>query len=143
MATLTSANSALALAVANLFAAPQVIRGYSTDDSFAADDVSPAQTEMGVDGRLSGGYTPVPSALSIVLQADSPSNDFFDTVVAAMQAAREVYIFNGSIFLPATNNKYALTRGFLTSYTPLPPGKKILQPRKYTITFESITKANT
>ena len=140
--TLTTANSALAIAIVGLYATPQVIQGYSTDDSFAADDVSGVETQMGVDGYLSGGFTPVPTVLNINLQADSLSNDFFDNWIAAQLTARETYIANATINLPGLGTKYAFTKGFLTSHSPMPGSKKILQPRKFSITFESVSKAN-
>ena len=64
MATLTSANSAFSLQIANLYPVPQSIQGYAADDAFAVDDVEPVETVMGVDGKLSGGYTPYPIKLS-------------------------------------------------------------------------------
>lgn len=140
--TLTTANSALALSVLGLFNSPQNIQGYATDDSFAADDVSAVETAMGVDGYLSGGFTPVPTVLNINLQADSLSNDFFDTWINAQLQARELYICNGSILLTGIGKKYALTKGFLTTHSPMAGSKKILQPRKFTITFESVIAAN-
>lgn len=140
--TLTTANSALALAVVGLFNTPQLIQGYSTDDSFAADDVSAIETAMGVDGYLSGGFTPVPTVLNINLQADSLSNDFFDAWINAQLQARELFIANGSILLTGIGKKFALSKGYLTTHSPMAGSKKILQPRKFTITFESISPAN-
>jgi hypothetical protein len=32
-----------------------------------------------------------------------------------------------------------MNRGILTGYNPMPSAKKILQPRKFVITFESVT----
>ncbi len=141
MATLTSANSALSLAVVGLFNSPQPIQGYSTDDMFSTETVQPIQTEMGADGRLSAGYTPVPRVLSVVLQADSLSNDFFDTWDGAQQSARESFICNGSILIPSIGRKFALTRGFLTGFQAMPSAGKILRPRTFQITFESIIGA--
>lgn len=140
--TLTNANSALAIAIQGLYPVPQLIQGYSTDDAFMAGDVAPVETQMGVDGYLSAGFVPYSTALDITLQADSLSNDVFDNWMNAMSAAREVYVANATIILPGVQGKWAMTKGFLTSGTPFPAGKKILQPRKFTITFESVTKAN-
>lgn len=139
--TLTNANSALALAIVGLYNTPQLIQGYATDDAFAAADVNGVEAVMGVDGRLSAGYTPVPTPLDITLQADSLSNDVFDNWIAAMQNAREVYVANATILLPALQSKYAFTNGYLTAHSPMAQGKKILQPRKFTITFESCSRA--
>ncbi len=141
MATLTSANSALSLQVAGLYPVPQSIQGYATDDAFTADDVTPVETMMGVDGRLSGGFTPVPTVLHITLQADSASNAIFDNWMAAQAAARETYIGNAAISLPGTGDKYIFTKGFLTSGSPMSSAKKVLQARKFSITFESCVKS--
>lgn len=142
MATLTTANSAFALQIVNLFNSPQLIQGYATDDSFAADDQTSVETQMGVDGGLSAGYTPVPTVLNVMLQADSPSNDIFDQWIQAMRAAREVYVANASIRLQGIAKGYAFTRGYLTSHSPMAGSKKILQPRKFVITFQDCQPAN-
>lgn len=141
MATLTNANSVIMLAVAGIFPTPQQLQGYATDDMFTAADVAPAEVVMGVDGKLSGGYTPYPVALEITLQADSPSMVVFDTWEAFQRTAREVFVAEASVKLPGTSQKWALTRGFLTGYSPMPAGRRILQPRKFTVTFESCTQA--
>ncbi len=96
---------------------------------------------MGVDGRLSAGYVPYPTKLNITLQADSPSTNMFDVVLAAQVAANELYVFDGVVILQGTNEKYVFTKGFLTAATPMSSSKKVLQPRKFTITFEKTSKA--
>jgi hypothetical protein len=141
MTTLTNANSVLMLAVGGIFPVPQQLQGYATDDMFAAADVSPAEAVMGVDGRLSGGFTPYPTLLDITLQADSPSIFIFDTWSTAQLTAREIFIAAMTVALPGTGQKYALSRGILTSASPMPVGKKILQPRKWTITFQDCSPA--
>lgn len=141
MATLTSANSALSLQIAGLYPVPQSIQGYATDDAFAVDDVAPVEVMMGVDGKLSGGFTPYPTKLHITLQADSASNAIFDNWLAAQSAAKETYIANAAISLPGTGDKFIFTRGFLTGGSPMAGAKKVLQSRKFEITFESVSKA--
>lgn len=136
MATLTTANSALALAFLPIYPIAQNIQGYATDDAFAADDVEPAEVMMGVDGKLSAGYTPYPTKLNITLQADSESNDIFDNVLLAQKAAKEVFFASGIISIQGTGKKYALNRGVLSSVSVMPSSKKVLQPRKFVITFE-------
>jgi hypothetical protein len=94
---------------------------------------------MGVDGKLSGGFVPNARKVKITLQADSASNKIFDDWNAAQETAKEVYIASGVIALQGTGQKYQATRGFLTGYSPMPAAKKVLQPRTFEITFESIT----
>lgn len=141
MATLTNANSVLMLSVGGLFPVAQQLQGFSVDDMFSAPDVKPAEAVMGVDGKLSGGYTPYPVPLEITLQADSPSAFIFDTWTTAQDTAREIFIAQLTILLPGTGQKFACTRGILTSQSPMPAGKKILQPRKWEVTFQNVSPA--
>lgn len=137
--TLTNANSAFALSVRGLFPVPQALQGYGTDDAFAVADVQPGEVMMGVDGKLSGGFVPYPTAITFTFQADSSSLDMFDTVLTAQNAAKELFMFDGTGIIQGTGVKYALTKGFLTSASPMPAGKKTLQPRQFTLTFETCT----
>lgn len=141
MSTITSANSVLMLGINRLFNIPIQIQGFAADDAFAVDDVDMAETMMGVDGKLSGGWIPAVKSLEITLQADSASNDFFDAWIAAETVAREKYTANGSILLQGTGRLYVLTNGYLKKGSILPPAKKVLQPRKFTLEFESIVGA--
>lgn len=141
MSTLTNANSALFLSVDGLYPIPQQMQGFSTDDMFSGADVQVAEVQMGVDARLSAGYTPYPFVFDVTLQADSASNDIFDNVLAAQKAIKDLYVFQGAISLPGIGAKFIMTRGFLTTASPMPTGKKLLQPRKYVITFQDLSKA--
>lgn len=141
MATLTAANSALSLIVRGFFPIPQAIQGYATDDAFATDDVNNAEVQMGVDGNLSAGFVPTPTVLNITLQADSPSIAMFDAVLAAQKAQKELMVWDGVMIIPGTGNKYAFTKGYMTSNSPTDTAKKILQPRKFQITYQDLSKA--
>jgi len=141
MSTLTSANSVLTLGVANLYNVPVQIEGFATDDAFTIEEVEGAETMMGVDGHLSAGYVPYEIPLEITLQADSASNTFFDAIIQAEAIAREKYEMNGSIVIPALGFVYSFTRGFLRKFTPIAPAKKVLQPRKFEIVCQDMTRA--
>lgn len=139
--TLTTANSAATLSARGVFPIPFRLEGYATDDSFATEDVNPAEVQMGVDGKLSAGYVPVARVVTFMFQADSPSLDYLDQVVAVQDAGRENVIFDGTMLIQGTQDKIAMTKGFLTSFTPPGNSKKTLQPRKFTFTFQNFTKA--
>ena len=141
MATLTSANSTLMLGVQNLFNTPIQIQGFATDDAFAAQEVDTAETMMGVDGKLSAGFTPYPTTLEITLQADSASNVFFDAIINAERIAREKYVLNGSILITSLGLLFSMTTGFLGKVTNVPAAKKVMQPRKFEIVFQTIVGA--
>jgi len=141
MATITSANSILAIAVNNLFTAPQNIQGYAVDDAFEGEAVPQSEVLMGVDGKLSAGKIFVPYKMTIHLQADSSSISLFETWRSAQDSAVDVFAASGSIILPSTNAIYTLQNGYLTSATPFPAAKKTLQPMTFEITWERIIGA--
>lgn len=141
MKTLTAANSVLLLSVTGLFDIPVRIQGFAADNVFDTDDIQPTETAMGVDGKLSAGYVPVAVRQGYSVQADSDSIDIFERWYAAQQAAREVYFANGSTYLPSVAKKYAMVRGVLQGYSPMPVAQKVLQPRKFSILWESTTAA--
>ena len=136
--TLTAANSVYMLTIRNLFPAPQQLQGFAADDAFSAETVQPSEVVMGVDGIMSAGWLPVMTPQQISLQADSASADIFDAWHAAMKVARELYFADALISLPALGKSYVLTRGALTSYTSIVGVKKILQPRTFTITWNTV-----
>lgn len=139
--TLTSANSIILLAVASLFIVPQQLQGFDVDDVVTTDPVSNAETRMGVDSRLSAGWVAMERKQTFALQADSLSCDLFDSWYATEQQIKEKLRANGTIQLPATGKSYAMFNGVLTQYSPIPTVKKILQPRQFVITWESIEQA--
>lgn len=139
--TLTAANSILMIGITNLYVTPQQIQGYSTESAFDIDAVEGAETMMGVDGKLSGGFVPTPKKMTITLQADSASNDIFDNWAQAQEVARELYFAFGSITIPGLRKKWTLTKGILSSYKPLAGVAKVLQPRPYAITWEATSPA--
>lgn len=143
MGSITAANAVLMLAVPPLFPVPQQIQGFSTDDVYNIPQIKSVETMMGVDGVLSGGFVYVQIPQEITLQADSASNRFFDTWWAQMQAAKDIYAAAGLIQLPSVLTKFIQTKGFLTGYSPAPQAKKVLQPRRFEITWESILPAPT
>ena len=138
MATITSANAVLSLAINNYFPVPQIIQGFAVDDAFESESVQQSEVLMGVDGTLSGGKIFVPYKMTIHLQADSPSVFLFDAWRNAQNAAVDVFSASGSINLPGTSMLYTLNNGFLTSATPFPAVKKTLTPLVYEITWQSI-----
>lgn len=139
--TITAANSILLLSIEGLYVVPQQLQGFAADDVFDTEAISPAETMMGVDGHLSGGFVFNPVRMNIALQADSDSIRIFEDWIAAMNTAREVYVAHGQVQLPSVKRKYVMTRGFLTNIPPTPAARKVLQPRRFQITWGRITSA--
>ena len=140
-ATLTVANSVLMIVIPDLFPVPQQLQGYAADDVFSTEAVDSVETVMGVDGLLSGGWMPTPKRQTYVFQADSSSTLIFDAWQQAQEAALDAFIAEMVVTLPSLKRTYVCTKGFLTSYTPMPDARKILQPRRFQITWQSIIGA--
>jgi hypothetical protein len=143
MSSLTSVNAAMALAIPLVFPVPQNISGWSADDAFTTDVLELAETVMGIDGQFHAGYVINPYKMNLTIMPDVDTANFFAVWQQYMQTTKEVAQANGSIILKAVNGKYVLSQGYLTSASPIPDVKKILQPLKFQITWGSILKVPT
>lgn len=139
MATLTGASVVITLSIAGLFPAPIRLQGFAADDVYDMDSLESAETLMGVDGVLSGGYTWKPIQQGISLQSDSASNLIFEQWYAAQVQQLDTLTANGRTNIVSTGRTYVMTNGFLTGYQPAPAVGKLLRPRKFQITWERIT----
>lgn len=141
MATITAANSEFILSIPGVFTVDQPLDGYATDDAFDNEDVVPSEAKLGVDGKMSAGYTPYLFKQMIHLQADSDAILIFDGWRQAMDTVREVFFANGTIILPAVGKIVTLTKGTLTRAKPLPDVKKLLEAQTYEITWNKVVTA--
>ena len=141
MASITSANAQILLSIPSLFPIPQALQGFAAEDVFDVDPIEPVEDIMGVDGILSAGFVFVPVHQNFALQADSPSIFIFDTWWTAMQIAKDVYFATATILLPGLGKKWACNTGILKSYKPMPDAKKVLQPQRFRITWQSVLPA--
>lgn len=141
MASITGANATFLLAISQLFPIPLQLQGFAADDVFSTDPLDSTEVLMGVDGKLSAGFVYVPVKQHIALQADSPSSVIFDGWYLAQQTAQDVYFASGIVQLRSIGTSWVLNNGVLTTYPPLPDVKKLLQPRKFGITWESVSPA--
>ena len=137
--TITSANSIFTITVPGLFNSPQQLQGYAADKAWTTEGMQLAETQMGVDGRKTSGYTPVIIKQTVSLQADSPSKVIFNTIAAATIAARDTYNIEATISLPSTGESFTCHRGTLTNFKPVPDAAKVLQPMDFVLEWESVT----
>lgn len=136
--TITSANSVVTFTVPGLYPTGVQLQGYSAERAWNTDQVQLAETQMGVDGRQTAGYTPMPVKQTFSLQADSPSKAVLLAIANAMKAARDVFYITADISLPSTGEAFTCNRGVLTEFKPLPDAGKVLQPMDFVIVWQSI-----
>ena len=94
---------------------------------------------MGVDGRMTAGYVPMPTKQTISLQADSPSRSLFTAIAQATKTARDVFYLSATLVLPSTGESFTLTRGVITNIKQIPDLMKVLAPVDIQITWESVS----
>ncbi len=136
--TLTAANCQLTLLAKPYLPVPTLIEGYSSDSAFMVDSPAVAEVLMGVDGKMSAGFLPSITRQTIMLQADSPSIAWFNDLLSAAKAAREIAWLDGVIALPSVGRSFTLVKGVLEQMTQAPPVGKILQPQTFQIAWNDI-----
>ncbi len=141
MADITGANAVFTITIPTIFSIPQTLQGFAADDVFGTDPLESVETRMGVDGNLSAGFVFKELKMGVDLQADSSSNQIFDLWWAQMQAQRGTFVAQGVVILQALGTKWVLVNGFLTRYQPIPTVKKLVEPKRFEITWESVSPA--
>ena len=120
---------------------PIKIQGYSADDAFAVEEVTFMEKYIGVDGKMSVGWTPYIVPLDFTLSADSPSLSVMTAIIAAEKAAREKIMLNASIYIPGLGMTYAFTTGYLDKGSVMPQAGKVLKPIKFSLAFQDMSAA--
>lgn len=137
--SITSANAVFMLSIGSLYASPQQLMNFATDDIYDADPIQAAEAMMGVDGHLTAGHVFEPVPMKIAFMADSPSIPIFENWEANQRQVGDVYAASATITLTGINRQFTLNNGFLVTYPVMPSAKKVLQPRIFGITWESVT----
>ena len=138
MASITSLNAKITFSIPDIFASGQLLQGFAADDIYDYDNLEVAETLMGVDGFLSAGLVKQAVVQNIALQADSPSCNIFDQLVAAQKSANDVIFCTCIVSLPSLKLQFAQGPGVLRSYTPISAGKRVLQPRRFTWVWQEV-----
>lgn len=135
---ITSADASFAISSADFALAATLLSGYAADAAFAMGATQTVESSLGVDGKLSFGWVPRSYEQTITFQADSPSIDLFNALVAAQDASRAVYRVNATISLKGQGKSYVLSNGAVTQHSAMPDATRTLQPQTFTITWESV-----
>ena len=136
--TITAANSIYMLAIDKVYPVYQQIQGFAADAAFTSEANQIGDTVMGVDAHLSVGYVPSAYVQTITLMPDSPSFEIFQNWASAERRIREVLIASATITLPSIGQKYALTKGVLSNYKPLPDVQRLLAETQFQIVWERV-----
>lgn len=138
MTDLTAANAVVALVAPGVYNSPFVLQEYAADDIFSSAQIEAGEGSMGVDGVYSAGFVFKEVSQEYTLQANSPSNRFFDDLYAYEQANLTKIPLSGSTTLLGLGLTWVQTRGFLMMYNPIVSAGKIAKPRKYEIRWNLV-----
>lgn len=135
--SITSANAVIMLTLPGVFDQGFQLQQFAADNIFGVEPIEAAETAMGVDGILTGGFVNVPTKQTFYLMADSPGNFFFDQWYLQQKALQDTLIAGGTEILRGIATKYSMIRGFLSSYSPISDAGKTLKERRHIITWQS------
>lgn len=135
---ITSANS-VAYMYLDIFPAGIKFEQYSADGAWSSDTYSVLETRMGVDGKMSAGYTPVEKEVTFTFQANSPTLDKLDIVWQTMEVSKTPLFAQLSIKIPSIKKEFVLANAVMMNYKLLPDAQKVLEPIDVTFRCESIT----
>lgn len=141
MGSLTAVNAIIMLTIPGIFDTPQQLQQFGVDDVADVDTLQVAETMMGVDGFLSGGYVFNKVKYTYTLMANSPSCFVFDQWKQAQDANEDTFAANGLLLLKSLGTKWTWTNGFLVDWKPAPDVKKTLKERKFAIEWERVAPA--
>lgn len=135
LGNITSANATLAFSVQDVIPNAVILEGFSTDAMYGIDEITFAETRMGVDGNLAAGWVPSVWPIQIDLEACSPSLIYMQMLQRASEANRTVYKCTLVITVPSIRKIYTFTNGILKSGTPVASAKKVLDPTTWKFEF--------
>ena len=130
---ITSANAILVLKC-SLFNA--TLQQFSADTMYEGEDDQVAETRIGVDGKMVAGQTPNIKAITLHLEASSPSVEYLNLLKQSMEKNRKIYECTMVISIPSIGKRITYSHGVLQSAKDLPDAKKILDPTSWTFHFQ-------
>ena len=136
--TLTTANATMMMTLP-ILPNPVEIEGFSTDDLANMDEVQYTENRKGIDGFKSSGYIEATRKLNVVLEATSPSIEWFNLWISAMKTAKEsLPITLLTISCKALGCTFMCYNGTLENGKEIMDLKKTSQPITYKLDFENI-----
>lgn len=133
---ISSANSRIVYTDNMFCRAGVMLAKFSTDQSLSQDEVTYAETRMGVDGKMAAGFVPAIIPVTIVFEADSPSWKIMGKSFNASKALKRPLICSLEVSIPSVGYFYSYKNGVLKSITDVGL-KKVLDPITVKFDFET------
>ena len=138
---ITSANSKLRIVVPALFPAGFDVDDYAADSMFETATLQNKEDMMSADGKYHAGYVYNPVEFTINVMPTSRAGELLDQIYAAERTSISTFSVNATLAIPSLDAKWNFVNGVLYSWNPVPPGRRILQPRAAVFHFEQVTRS--
>ncbi|HDY4931529.1 TPA: hypothetical protein RPG34_003361 [Yersinia enterocolitica] len=136
---ITSANSKLRIIVPSFYPGGFDVDDYAAEDMWNTDALQNTEEMLSADGKYHAGFVFDTTKLNLMLMPTSQAGYLIGDWAAAERTAVTKFACNAVLTIPALGLKYNFVNGVLFTWTPTPPGKRVLQPRPAIFHFESIT----
>ncbi|EAM8301880.1 hypothetical protein FYP34_04155 [Salmonella enterica] len=138
---ITSANSKLRIVVPAYYPGGFDVDDYAADNMFETGALQNAEEQMSADGKYHAGFVFNPTEFTINLMPTSNAGSLVDDWLAAERTAIAKFQCNATLTVPALGAKWNFVNGVLYTWTPTPPGRRVLQPRPAVFHFETVTRS--
>ena len=138
---ITSANSKLRIVVPSYYPGGFDVDDYAADNMFETGALQNKETQMSADGKFHAGFVFNPTEFTITLMPTSNAGSLIDDWLAAERTAISSFACNATLTVPALGAKWNFVNGVLVTWTPTPPGRRVLQARPAVFQFASATRS--
>lgn len=133
---ITSANSIMTIQADPIIPSPVQLQNFATDQIATTDEMVIAEARMGPDS----GYTPQPVAFTLMLEANSPSQQIMFDLSGAIRANRRIYDVTITLDCPSLKKRYIFERGSLISGSVIPISMQAHTPTTWKFLFATMRK---
>ena len=135
---ITSSDSVLIMIVQDLYPAGIKLEKFSADNIITNESRQSAETRIGVDGKIAAGWIPAIKTVTINLEADSPSLEFIENIIAKQDLNKKLFEISLDITIPSVSKVYSFKKGYIHDVSDMSNLANVLDPREFTIHFESV-----
>jgi hypothetical protein len=136
---ITSANSKLRIVVPAYYPGGFDVDDYAADNMFETGALTNTEDAMSADGKYHAGFIFNPTEQTITLMPTSNAGFLIDDWWVAERTAICKFACNMVLTVPALGRKWNFVNGVIHTWTPNPPGRRVLQARPAVFHFESVT----
>ena len=108
--------------------------GYSADNIFTSEQPDLVETRIGVDGKLSAGYTPAVNSITYHFEASSQNAAYFRGVASSVKLTKTPMPVVNTVTLPALGVRFVIN-GVIKNIKSLPDAGKVAEPWTVQIDF--------